>query len=190
MIGLLIKEYKFSVYLFCWIIFTSCQTEKISKNVANLEALRKNENVSESHNINFSYSEKGLPKTIIAAPHVIEKKDSSQTESILYFNSGILVTFFSITGEKESTLTAKRAEIHRNNGYAVAEGSVVVKNMKGEQLETEKLIWKRNNQKISTGSGVRVTTKEDVIIGDSLEANTSFTKYKIFKIRGTFKLKQ
>ena len=40
-----------------------------------------------------------------------------------------------------------------------------------------------------TARFVKITTADEIIFGDGFESNQDFTKYKIFKIRGTISLK-
>jgi hypothetical protein len=63
-------------------------------------------------------------------------------------------------------------------------------NNKGDTLRTELLTWDESTQKIYTDKFIRITTPEQIILGDGLESNTEFTEYKIFKIRGTISLKK
>jgi hypothetical protein len=66
--------------------------------------------------------------------------------------------------------------------------NVVVVNEKGEQLNTEHLVWDEKKAKLLSDEFVKITTKEEVIFGTGLEANEDFTKYKIFNIKGTLSL--
>ena len=67
---------------------------------------------------------------------------------------------------------------------------VVVINRNGEKLNTEHLIWDADSKKIYTDEFVKITTKEEIIFGDGLEANEDFTKYKILNIKGTVTVDQ
>ena len=66
-----------------------------------------------------------------------------------------------------------------------ARKNVVVVNQKGDRLNTEHLIWDEKKQKLISDEFVKITTKDQIIYGDGFEANEDFTKYKIFKTRGT-----
>jgi hypothetical protein len=65
----------------------------------------------------------------------------------------------------------------------------VVINEKGDKLNTEHLMWDKKKRMIYSNAFVKITTADEVIYGDGLEANESFTKYKITKIKGTINLK-
>ena len=61
------------------------------------------------------------------------------------------------------------------------------KNVKGDLLETEHLIW-NEKEIVYTEEFVKITTKNEVIYGKGLVSNQDFTKYTIKKISGTIML--
>ncbi len=69
-----------------------------------------------------------------------------------------------------------------------AEEDVVVTNDKGETLNTEKLIWDKKLKKITSDVFVKITTDNQVLMGDGLIANEDFTNYRILKPRGTLNI--
>jgi hypothetical protein len=66
----------------------------------------------------------------------------------------------------------------------------VVVNNKGEKLNTEHLIWDRRADRISSDRFVKITTADEILMGDGLESNGNFTRYKILKIRGTLRIRE
>lgn len=65
-----------------------------------------------------------------------------------------------------------------------AKDNVVVINDKGERLNTEHLVWDKKTGKITSDVFVEITTENEVIMGEGLVSNQSFTEYKILKTRG------
>jgi lipopolysaccharide export system protein LptC len=61
---------------------------------------------------------------------------------------------------------------------------VVVTNAKNEQLNTEELVWNEKLQKFYTEKFVKISTPTQVIYGDGLESNQTFTQYKITNVKG------
>ena len=171
------------------LFFTSCK-EPQAVDIKNIEQKRKNEPLSESFEVDYKYSERTQLRTQVKAPHVAEFLPEGSNEPVMVFDKGIMVNFFDANGEVESILTARRAEIYRSKGFAEATGNVVVKNNKNEVLETERLRWHRTQRIITTNAFVKITTPKDILFGDSLVANTTFTNYKIYKIKGQFKVKE
>lgn len=105
-------------------------------------------------------------------------------------DSGVKITFFDEFGKVESKLRANYAELYEDQGYAEATGDVVVENNEGDRLNTEKLYWDQERDELWTDRFVRITTPEEIIMGDSMVSNTSFTNYRIYKIRGTITLEE
>jgi LPS export ABC transporter protein LptC len=76
-----------------------------------------------------------------------------------------------------------------DNKILEAKNDVVVINENGEKLNTEQLFWDQKEQKITSNTFVKITRKTEIIMGDGLESNQDFTRYKIKKIRGTLQVK-
>ncbi|MBL0138664.1 MAG: LPS export ABC transporter periplasmic protein LptC [Bacteroidetes bacterium] len=65
-----------------------------------------------------------------------------------------------------------------------ARKNVVVVNQKAIGL-IRNISFGMKKQKLISDEFVKITTKDQIIYGDGFEANEDFTKYKIFKTRGT-----
>jgi LPS export ABC transporter protein LptC len=70
-----------------------------------------------------------------------------------------------------------------------ARKNVLVVNEKGDQLNTEHLIWDERTQKLTSDEFVKITTKDEIIYGNGFEANQDFSRYRIFNIKGIFSVK-
>lgn len=66
-----------------------------------------------------------------------------------------------------------------------ARNDVIVKNKKGETLNTEKLVWNEATGKFTSDVFVKITTASEVIMGQGFEANQDFTRYSIKKPKGS-----
>ena len=69
-----------------------------------------------------------------------------------------------------------------------AKEDVVVTNIKGEKLNTEQLVWDQKSGKITSDVFVKITTEDQVLMGEGLIANEDFTNYRILKPRGTISI--
>jgi hypothetical protein len=49
----------------------------------------------------------------------------------------------------------------------------------------EHLIWDRAENKIYSNEFVKITTDDEIIMGEGFESNEQFTKYRILKPKGT-----
>jgi len=52
------------------------------------------------------------------------------------------------------------------------------------------LIWLQDSSKIYTDEFVKITTADEIIMGEGMEANQDFTKWKIHKIKGIINIKE
>ena len=97
---------------------------------------------------------------------------------------GINITFYDMEQKETSTLTAKYATRDELKKTIEARNDVIVKNIKGEQLNTERLLWDERSGTYTSDAFVKITTATEVIMGEGLEANEDFTKYRILHPKG------
>lgn len=146
----------------------------------------KNKAPSESAtNIEILYSDSAKVKVKVFA----NKMDHYLTEEpYLEMPEGIKVQFYDNNLHVTSHLTANYAIKHETTKIMEAKNNVIVVNEKGDQLNTEHLIWDENTEKIHSPDFVKITTSDEIIYGNGFESNQNFTKYKIFDIKGTISL--
>lgn len=134
-------------------------------------------------NVSMIYSDSANPQLRLSGP-LLERYEGDSNYTL--FPKGIHVEFFNDKREVDSKVTSKWAVQYQGEEMMEARDSVVVVNRVGEQLNTQHLIWNSVNRTFYTDSFVTITTPDEVIFGDGLEANEDFTRYKILNIRGTF----
>jgi len=88
-----------------------------------------------------------------------------------------------------TSLTAKYAIRYEREQKMEARNDVVVVNIKGEKLNTEKLIWDGIRRKIYTDAFVKITTDDQILMGNGLESDETFSEYEIKNLTGTILLK-
>ena len=103
---------------------------------------------------------------------------------ILYSDSGL------VRVKVTSELKAKYAIHYENESKWEAQKDVVVINEKGDQLNTEKLVWNEREEKLTSDEHVKITTAEEIIYGKGFEANQDFSRYKIFNVKGRITVKK
>ncbi|NQU81393.1 MAG: LPS export ABC transporter periplasmic protein LptC [Bacteroidetes bacterium] len=113
---------------------------------------------------------------------------NQEEDSYLEFPKGLEVFFYDKNEMVESQLSAKYAIYHKADQLWEAKDSVVVINANDEILNTEQLFWDENKKLIYTSKFVSITTTNEIIYGEGMEANENFTNWKIMKPRGTFYL--
>lgn len=146
----------------------------------------------ESWDVEYVYTDSGKVTARMTAPFLREiKSKDNPDQAELEMPEGVKLRVFNKnTGLEESLLTARYAKINQQTGLAEARGDVVIVNSEGARLETEELFWQRDKDIIMTEKFVKITTKDEILYGEGLEANSGFNTYKIFKIRGTISVKE
>ncbi|MES2702556.1 MAG: LPS export ABC transporter periplasmic protein LptC [Bacteroidota bacterium] len=103
-------------------------------------------------------------------------------------NRGLRVEFYNDSGEVANVLTADSSRYYEAQGDIIVWDSVQIVSKKGEKLNTEELIWNEKMQKFFTEKAVKITTPNDILYGDGMEANRDFTWYKITYPKGMVKV--
>lgn len=138
-------------------------------------------------NLRVVYTDSTRPQMIMTAPRA--ESYPSLKEPQREFPQGIEVEFLDNTGKPESHLKADYALQLLNKNVWEARGNVVVVNEENEKLQTEKLFWDARREIIYTDDFVRMTTEQEVIMGEGFKANQNFDNYEIEKVTGTLTLK-
>lgn len=107
-------------------------------------------------------------------------------ENYLEMPEGMEVFFFDSLMNVTSRMSARYAISYDDRDLIEARNDVVVVNERQEKLNTEQLTWDRSQGIIFSEKFVRVTTEDEVIYGDGLEADERFDQWEIKKPRGTF----
>lgn len=164
--------------------FTSCTSESDKVKVL---ADRSNLPLETGKNILITYTDSGYNKAKVFAPYLERFSNEERNESVM--KKGITAYFYNKENKVDSYLKSKYAIRYEREKKMIARNDVVMVNNKGDTLNTEELIWDETSQKIYSDKYIRITTKDEIIMGDGFESNTAFTKYKIYSIRGIISLK-
>lgn len=135
--------------------------------------------LSTQKNIVYEYSDSSYKRLEIRAPEAL---DFSHAESPYQeFPLGIDVTFYDKLGNKDSHIRSNYAKRFIKDQLWEARGQVEVENTKGEQLQTEQLIWDMTKEIIRSDVFVKIISGDEVIMGEGFEADQNFTSYKLMK---------
>lgn len=91
---------------------------------------------------------------------------------------------FDAAGDSSAVLTADRARYYENDRLFEAEGQVVVTTGTGRRLETERLLWREDEQQVDTDGFVRITTPTEQIQGYDLTADEDLETYTLLRVTG------
>jgi LPS export ABC transporter protein LptC len=164
------------------LLFAACENDMAKvKLLSNKEA----EPVESASNVKILYSDSAKLQSEITAPEM----NHYETETpYLEMPLGLKAIVYDNAGEVKSRITADYGINYQREQRMEVKKNVVVVNEKGEQLNTEHLVWDQKQAKLRSDEFVKITTKDEIIFGTGLEANEDFTKYKIFNIKGTLSI--
>lgn len=167
-----------AVLLF-FMLLASCKNDIETINLVTAESLAPN---MTDKDVEIIFSDSAKMKIKLMSPllqHYV--KDTSY----MVFPQGIHVLFYDDSLKVKTELTSKYAIRYDGLGRMEARNDVVLTNIKGEKLNTERLIWDENKKLIYTDAFVKIATADEIIFGDGLESNQDFSKYRIIKPTGT-----
>ena len=114
----------------------------------------------------------------------------AKSDCLLFlFPKGFVVYFFNKTGDTVSEITADYGINYEKKKILEAQKNVVIFNYETqEQLNTEKIIWDKRKKEIFAPVPVKITTPDKVVFGDSIWADESFNRRKIYGVRATLEI--
>lgn len=133
----------------------------------------------ECSDIEIFYSEQGTVRYKIEAISIVRDKD----ESMRLPNGGTL-TAYKDDGAIDFIAHASTAYNTSDNRLWTLEGDVYVES-RGARLETQSLTWDRDSKLISTKDEVRILRRQDILIGQGLNAKQDLSYYKINSPQGS-----
>ena len=112
----------------------------------------------------------------------------SEEDAYDKFTKGVEVVTYNKNGGFESQINADKATNYTKRKIMIARDSVILRNYEGKMLQTELLTWDNNTQRIYTDEFVKITTPNEILFGDGLEAKSDFSEYEIQNITGRIKI--
>lgn len=129
------------------------------------------------------YSKQGKIKMRLFADEFVQ--NNLAKPAYIDLNSHLKAVFYDDSGAVESVLTADSSRYYENEGNVLVWDSVQITRKQGERLNTDELVWNNSIEKFFTEKPVRITTPDEVLYGNGMEANRDFTWYQILKPTGT-----
>jgi len=132
------------------------------------------------------YSDSGYVLVTLQAPLQWEFENGERE-----FPEGMLATFYSREGQKQSALRANCATYDSDIQEWTFEGKVDYFNyVEKTRLRSEILHYRPDNGRIYTNQFVRIDTPAQIIKGTGLETNSSLDPYRIREVSGEFDIDQ
>lgn len=168
-----------------FVSFSSCENsiDEINHFVALNQS---NLPVESVKNVEIMYSDSARVKAKLKAKEL--DRYAGAKNPYIEMNKGVEIIFYNNLRKQQSKLTANYAIAYENNNNVQTmevKNKVVVVNAKGDMLETEHLIWNALTKKIYTDEFVKITTKEEIIMGTGLIAEQDFSEYEIKNVSGS-----
>ncbi len=159
--------------------FASCEND-IEK--VKLLGTHEQSPVESAKNIKIFYSDSAKVEVEVTAPVM---NHYSTENPYLEMPKGLKAIFYDGALNVKSRMSADYGIRYEREQKMEARKNVVVVNEKGEQLNTEHLVWDQRREKLLSDEFVKITRKDEIIYGTGFESNQDFSRYKIFNIKGT-----
>ena len=139
--------------------------------------------VETGKDVEIIYSELGNVKARVIAPRMNKHYgDDPNTE----FPEGLTVYNYGDSLKLVSKMQANYGISYEKEEEILVRDDVILVNTEGEKLNSEELTWSRKKKMIYSDKFVKITTPEEIIVGEGFEANEDFSEYTIKKITGRF----
>jgi LPS export ABC transporter protein LptC len=183
----ILKQYRqLSVIGLAVVVLVYWVSQTGEKHSEKIQEFAKADNLTETGtDVQILYTDNGNPKAKIITPELTRILNE---EGITEFKKGLKIFFYDGIGQIESSMSALYGKAFEQKEELLAKDNVVIINVKGEKLETEELIWKRKEKKIYSDKFVKITTADEIIFGNGMEANEDFSDYVIKEVKGTIKV--
>lgn len=168
--------------VFAMVMLFSCENSiSVVQEIAKTDTLP----ALSAFNLEFTRTNDTKKQVILRSPQMDRFTDKKNPYS--EFPQGFEISFYDSLGNRSSFIKANYGIDYKNKNILEARNDVVVKNLeKGEQLNSENLIWDRSKRIIYTNSFVKIISPDRVIFGDSLWATEDFSKRRIHQIKNSF----
>ncbi len=133
------------------------------------------------------YSDSGRVMIILKAKDLAryEEKKLKYDE----YKYGLFVEFYE-GGSISATLKCSYARFLIDKELWEIKSDVEVDNIsRGEKINTELLYWDMNKELVYSDKFVKITTEEEILMGDGFESNQDFSEWKILKPTGVISIK-
>lgn len=174
------------VLFFLLVLTASCDKQQAIENIENQKQAQDILSKERAENAEILYTDSGILKTIIKAPVLIGDKGTDNPT--IEMPEGLTAEFFDSERVAESFIKAEYGIHYQNDKKVVLKKNVEVKNIQGETLNTEELIWDQEKEIIYTDKFVKITREKEILMGMGMTANQNFTEWEIKKGSGEIKL--
>lgn len=172
----------FAILFIC--LLSACRND-----IAEIRAITEFKDLPIQTNLNaeYVYTENGKLKNKIIASQLDQYDDDKSTTVA---HGGFVLVFYDSLEKEEARLSGTKGTYNQKDKKLVADGNVILLNIKGEKLETEQLIFDQDSASIYTDKYVKISTRSGDIFGKGLVSNESFTRYRILEPTGDINMEK
>lgn len=140
--------------------------------------------VLETRGVSTLISDSGVVRYRITAPlwQVFDRKNPSHWA----FEEGVYLETFDESFQTQASIQADTAYYFDGQRLWELDGNVEIKNLKGEQFNTQQMFWNQNTQRVYSDKFIRIRQTDRIITGHGFESNQQMTVYRIFRPEGVF----
>ena len=165
------------------LLFTSCANSDSDVSSVQADEAQAGQTVI---NGTFRYSERGEVLHELRASEMRreERGNAEVSEDVVEVRNGFELFIGGDAANHEAHMRAEWATLDEKNLRLVAKHAVTLKNVEGDVLETEYLVWSEDSNRVWTNRPVTIRTADGVIFGEGLESDARFETYRIIRPRG------
>lgn len=136
-----------------------------------------------ARDVETMYSDSGKVTLLVQTPHI--QQFSNEEQPYTLFPEGLTVLFYDKKTEPQASITAQYARYTEKDELWELRDSVVAVNTEGDILETELLFWSEPKASVWSDRFVRITGKDQIIMGTGFESDPRLSKWKIKNVSAT-----
>jgi LPS export ABC transporter protein LptC len=136
-----------------------------------------------ARNIETMYSDSGKVTLVVRSPLINQYTGGDEPHTL--FPEGLTVLFYDKKTEPQASISSKYARYTEKDKLWELRDSVVAVNTEGDILETELLFWSEPRESVWSDRFVRITGKDQIIMGTGFESDPRLTKWKIKNVSAT-----
>jgi LPS export ABC transporter protein LptC len=136
-----------------------------------------------ARDVETMYSDSGKVTLLVRSPNIQQFSNDEQPYTL--FPEGLTVLFYDKKTEPQASISAKYARYTEKDELWELRDSVVAVNTEGDILETELLFWSEPRESVWSDRFVRITGKDQIIMGTGFESDPRLSKWKIKNVSAT-----
>lgn len=162
--------------------FSACRQSEVKQSTLTLP--REQTAVLVTDSVTTLISDSGITRYRIETPHwlIYDKTEPPYQE----FPEGIYLEQFDFDLSVQASLKADYAYYDETEQKWTLKGNVHALNRKGEQFDTQELIWEQKTHRICSDSSIVITRAKNIIEGVGFDSNEDMSKYTILHPTGVF----